>query len=512
MSAETRASLETYRKEARHLKKAHALHDADALGRLAKYIAPDKPLKHADYLHVIAREAGHDSWPKLKFAMESETMNREQRAERLKTALYFGQHWVTEKLLEVDRDLGTANLGLQIALGDLQAVKSALKSDIRSATRPIGIRTPILHLCFSREVHRRPELCDDIVAIAELLVANGASVNDGYPPEPGADHTLSALYGAMCHADNFALGRWFLENGADPNDNESLYHSTELGHTKALKCLLEHGAKPDGTNALPRALDFGNQEMIRLLLEHGADPNITVPDHPSGQPMNTIPSLHQAVRRNVAAPIIDLLLSHGADTEAVWEGHTAYAMARIFGNQEAALQLEKKGCRTTLSVMEEILADCADGKTPRISSDMRDLGPEDRKLLTQLATAPGRLPHMNTLVSVGFDPELTDDMGLPPLHVAGWNGLSSEVKYFLSLKPDLTRKNNFGGDALDTVLHGSEFAPAHAQSDHIECARLLLAAGSMIFPDFISGCGNEEMVDFLQNWVSENPRSLTQRP
>ncbi|MEP3429221.1 MAG: ankyrin repeat domain-containing protein [Roseibium sp.] len=511
MSTETHASLEVFRKEARRLKKAHALHDADALALVAKHITSDKPLKHADYLHVIAREAGHDSWPKLKFSLESADMNREEQAERLKRALFFGQHWATEKLLEANPDLGKANLGLQLALGDLKAVKSALASDPQNATRPIGIRTPILHLCFSKEVHRRPELSDDMTAIAELLVANGASVNDGYPPEPGADHKLSALYGAMCHADNFELGRWLLGNGADPNDNESLYHSTELGHTKALECLLQNGARPDGTNALPRALDFGNQEMIHLLLEHGADPNVTVPDHPSGQAMNTIPSLHQAIRRKTSMPIIELLLQHGADAKAVWEGHTAYAMARIFRNQPAAHHLEEKGFRTSLSAAEETLAGCADGRVLGANVELSDLGPEDRMLLTRLASEPGNLNQIKALVASGLDPDETDEMGLPPVHVAGWNGLGEEVAYFLSLDPDLSRKNDFGGDALDTVLHGSEFAPQHPQADHTECARQLLEAGSLIYPDFLTGCGNEEMVAFLESWIETHPESLTQR-
>ena len=117
----------------------------------------------------------------------------------------------------------------------------------------------------------RPDLVPDAIAIAEALVERGADVNDGYPVAPGSDHLLSALYGAIGHADNIALGRWLLEHGADPNDNESLYHSTELSGTAALKLLLKHGARPAGTNALARALDFREEDKVRLLLEAGAD-------------------------------------------------------------------------------------------------------------------------------------------------------------------------------------------------------------------------------------------------
>lgn len=493
-------SLEIHKKAARNLRKAYAKGDASAVSRVTEHIAERKALKHADFLHVIAREEGYESWPKLKFSLESSAMNREQRAERLKVALYFGQNWVIEKLLKDDPVLKDANLGLQIALYDLAAVRAALAENPNAATRIIGIRSPLLHLAFSREIHRSPGKAQDMLAIAELLVANGADVDDGYPAEPGADHKLSALYGAMCHADNFELGKWLLEKGANPNDDESLYHSTELSRTRSLAILLQHGARPDGTNALPRALDFENVEMVRLLLEAGADPNITVPDHPSGQPMNTIPSLHQAVRRGRSVEVIELLLKHGANPDAVWEGHTAYAMARIYGNQSAAGFLKSRGHDHPLSTNERILAACAEGVERPGKLELEDLCHEDRSLLTTIAAEPGRLDQIKALVAAGLDPDGADSMGLPPLHVAGWNGLVPETAFFLSLGPDLTRKNGYGGDALDTVVHGSEFAPKRPEADHISCARLLLEAGSVLYPQFVTACGNEDLANFLEEW------------
>lgn len=502
MSAGPAASLETYKKSARRLRKAHLKGDADAQARVAKHVAPGARLKHADFLHVVAREAGHDSWPKLKFALESAAMNRAERAERLKMALYHGQHWVTDKLLADDPALKDDNLGLQIALYDLEAVRLALAADPQAATATIGVRRPILHLAFSKDIHRRPDKLADMLAIADVLVAGGADVNDGYPPEPGADHMISALYGALCHADNFELGRWLLEKGADPNDNESLYHSTELAHTRALELLLEHGARPDGTNALPRALDFDDAAKVRLLLEAGADPNITQPDHPSGQPMNTIPSLHQAARRGASVEVVEMLLEHGADATAVWDGHTPHAMALIYGNRPVAEYLAAQGHARPLNGNEAILAACAANTPVAARLDKTQLSEEDSGLLTRLAFMPGKLEHLKALVAAGLDPEVTDEMGLPPLHVAGWNGLAEETAYFLSLGPDLTHRNRFGGDALDTVVHGSEFAPVRPEADHIACARLLLEAGSVLDPGYIAGCGNPEMVAFLEDWLS----------
>lgn len=497
--------LDAHKKAARRLRKQHAAGDADVAARVSAHVSGDRPLRHADFLHVIAREAGQDSWPKLKFAIESRAMNRQEKAERLKVALYFGQHWVTERLLKDEPDLKDDNLGLKVALYDLDGVRRAIEADPGSATRKVGIRSPMLHLAYSQEIHRSPDKSGDMLAIAELLCEGGAGVDDGYSPDPDGDYTLSALYGAMCHADNDALGKWLLEKGANPNDDESLYHSTELGHTRALALLLKHGAKPDGTNALPRALDFDNLEMVRMLLEAGADPNLTVPDHPSGLSMNTIPSLHQAARRGASVEVVDLLLTFGADPNAVWDGHTAHAMACLYGNIPVADHLAGKGFATPLNGNERVLAACASGADVPGMLDLGGLSEEDKGLLTRLAFIPGKLDHMKRLVTAGLDPDVPDSMGLPPLHVAGWNGLVEEVAYFLTLSPDLTRKNDYGGDALDTVIHGSEFAPKRAEADHMSCARLLLEAGSVLYPDFISGCGNEDMVQFLEDWRDAHP-------
>jgi ankyrin repeat protein len=71
--------------------------------------------------------------------------------------------------------------------------------------------------------------------------------------------------------NNMPLASWLLEHGADPNDGESLYHSTELGHHEGLRLLLAHGADPKGTNALLRAMDFHDIEAVKMLMEAGAE-------------------------------------------------------------------------------------------------------------------------------------------------------------------------------------------------------------------------------------------------
>lgn len=493
------SELEKYRFAAKRLKKAFAAGKPLALERLHAVVPDAGKPKHADFLHVIACESGHESWPKLKFALETDGMTRDQRAERLKVALYSGQRWVVDKLLAADPTLTGHNLGLQIATYDLAAVTAAME-DPSAATRMIGVRSPILHLAFSKYIHMVPERSGDMLAIAEVLVRNGADPNDGYAVEPGSDHKISALYGALGHANNLALAEWLLEHGATPDDNESLYHATEPGHHEGLKLLIKHGVQTRGTNALPRALDFDDLEAVRLLLDHGADPNEAVRSHPSGEPVDTIPALHQAARRWCSGDIVRLLLEHGADAKATWQSHTPYGLARIYGNAPAAGVLHDAGHATPLTATEAALACCAGGVAPADRITAEDLSAEERLLLTRVAATPDRLDHLKALVTAGLDPNLAQEWGTPPLHVAGWEGLPEHVAFLLSLSPDLKHRNDYGGDALGTVIHGAAHCPHADARDHIACARLLLEAGAELRRDAIDNAGTEGMAVFLESW------------
>ncbi|MGF1475977.1 MAG: ankyrin repeat domain-containing protein [Geminicoccaceae bacterium] len=427
-------------------------------------------------------------------------MDPDEPAEKLKRALYFGRKQVVRDLLDEDPGIPQQDLGLQIATYDLEAVRTAL-ADPSKAREPIGVRTPILHLAFSKYIHMAPDKRNEMLAIADLLLANGADPNDGFSPEPEADYRLSALYGALGHADNMPLAAWLLDHGANPDDGESLYHSTELGHHEGLKLLIRHGANPRGTNALLRALDFDDREAVRLLLDQGADPDETIPDHPDGLSFGVIPALHQAARRCCSADTADLLLERGADPLRRWNGHTAHALAKIYGNQAVAQLLASKGHAETLSPLEAALAACAEGRAPKQPIDPAALGDEDKRLITRIVQKPDRLDHVKALVEAGLDPNQADEQNLPPLHLAGWVGLPPHVAYLLTLSPDLAHKNNYGGDALGTVIHGAEFAPDRAERDHIGCARLLLEAGAELRPGHIEGTGSEDMAAFLRGWV-----------
>ncbi len=506
-------TIDHLRRDAESLRKAYEAREPHARQRIANYPPRshgDRP-GHADFLHVIARENCFESWPALQLAAELHGLGRAARQQRLKIALFHGQVHVARRILDETPDLADGQLDLEIALYDRAGVARALKADPQAAVRRLGPRTPMCHLAFSRYIQARPELADDMIAIADMLVARGASVDDSMPVSPDNDHQLSALYGAIGHAGNLVLGRWLLEHGANPNDGESLYHATELGHREGLRMLLDHGADPRGTNALLRAMDFHDVEAVRMLLEAGALADEFNGAHVGGERPWVVPALHQAARRMSDAKMIRVLLDAGADPTREFEGCTAYGYARVFGNRALAEAIEARGSVPKLTDEEKLLACAAEREdTPGQYVDPHRLPEGYRNIVRTILHLPGKLDHVKRLVAIGIEYDRPDAEGLTPVQVAGWEGLPEVMDYFLRLKPDLSHVNGYGGTLLSTIIHGSENNPARAGRDYICCLRLALEEGVALPRRAADMAGVPEIAEFLAGWAAERPGQVVE--
>ncbi len=500
--------LEYLRRQAKTLQKQYETGDKAAADRVHPHVGSKASgLKRADFLHVIALENSFATWPQMKEAVEAFGMDRAAKVQRLKIALAHGQTGIIKRLMDEVPDLTEGHFGLQVALLQDGPVLAALRDDPGLAVRPAGPRLPMIHLAFSKAVHVWPDREDAMLAIAENLVAKGADVNASVDHD---GHPLSALYGAIGHADNMVLGRWLLEHGADPNDGESLYHATELGHHNGLKMLLKHGAKPNGTNALLRAMDFDDVVAVQMLLEAGADPN-GFEDAPVGGEMPwVIPALHQAARRQVSDEMCRVLLDAGADPGREYMWASAYAFARVFGHAGLAKMIEAKGNVPRLSAEENLLAMAAEGRVPEGTYlDEAQLPKAYEHIIREMVHLPGKLPHIKRLVALGLFYDKPDNEKLTPVQVAGWEGLTEQMSYFLSLRPDLGHKNAYGGTLLSTIVHGSENAPKGPEKDHVGCARIALEEGVALPKQAVRLAGDPAMAAFLSEWAAAHPGQVT---
>lgn len=491
--------LDDLRRQAKTLQKSYERGERGAIDRIAlAQLRRSGALKRADFLHVIAREHSFASWPMMKASVELRGMDRAAKLQRLKIALAHGQAQVAQQIITDTPDLAEGEFGLQVALYDLAAVETALGLDAGAAIKPSGGKTPILHLAFSPMLRVWPDKENDMRAIAQMLVAHGASVNDGMPAEPGSDHMLSALYGAIGHARNLPMAEWLLDQGADPNDDESLYHATELGHAEGVKMLLAAGADPTGTNALLRAMDADDVDMVKLLLDAGADPN---------EENGGMTALHHAAIRQCSAEVCALLLEHGADQSIVRAGVTPYACARVFGHRVLTDILDPK----PLTALEEQLSMAAEGVIAENTFlDPSGLPRPYANLLRDILYLPGKLPHIEALVALGLPWDAPDEAGLTPVQLAGWEGLPDVMRFFLHLKPDLGHVNGYGGTLLSTIIHGSENNPNRTERDYLGCLELALREGVALPKRAIALAGEPEVSEFLSDWAARHPGQVVE--
>lgn len=506
-------SPDTLRREAKTLRKAYEAGGEAAIQRV-RSVRPrsdDTDLKHADYLHIVAREVGFSSWPALVASVELRGLDRAEQVQRLMSATGEGQDVVVRQLLSEDPSLGRETLSLAASLYDLEGMTGLLDggADIHAKQ---GRATPFLHFCRSRMLRLFPEREGDMLAIADLFASHGIDVNAGLPVEDGAPHILSPLYFALGHAGNMPLARWLLAAGADPNDGESLYHATELGHSDGVKLLLAHGAKPAGTNALPRAMDFDDADMVRLLLDAGADPNEFAPGDVGGDAPFVVPALHQAARRMSSPPVVEALFAAGSDVNRLWQGKSAYAFASVYGNQALAERLASAGADTTLTQEEALMAKAARGEA--VSGEALDpakLHDDFRNILRNIVHLPGSLPRIRAFVEIGVEYDRPDPVeGLTPVQVAGWEGLPEALDYLLDLRPDLSHVNDYGGTLFSTILHGSENNPSRDGRDYIGCLRRVLHEGVALPRRALTAAGSAEIRDFLTDWAEAHPGQVVE--
>ena len=204
------------------------------------------------------------------------------------------------------------NLALALALGDLPAVQRALAgADLARPLPPFG--APALAAVVFSSLARLDDCRAGHVATVRWLLAQGADANGRWAPAAHADQPLPLLYGAVARAACFETVQALLEAGADPNDNESLYHATEQADRSILDALVQAGARWPGTNALFRQLDHDDLPGLHQALALGADANELSPT------IGTRP-LHHALMRGRGLTFVQALVTAGADP-AVHDGH-----------------------------------------------------------------------------------------------------------------------------------------------------------------------------------------------
>lgn len=452
-------------------------------------------LRLRDAHSCIAREYGFASWEDLRSLIEAIRLSDKASdpsalADAFACLAYAGdiaggmnrsRPGAAVRLLSDNPGLAAQNPWIACAVGDVSIVRRQIESAPSWVNEPGGpLALPPLVTTTHSGLLRLAEYKARLHETVDLLLAAGADPNQSvvsrWPPAavaaPSKDHKLSALYGAAGVSHDVELTRRLLAAGADPNDNESLYHSLES--PACTRALLEAGAIVTGTNALYRSLDLDDLDTFRLLLSHAAGAS----ELQGGR------LLLWAIRRRRSPAHIEAILAAGVDpTVKTKDGVSAYVQALRYGLPEVAEVLQQEGVKESVTDDDLFIAACARGDIDaarHIQSRRSDLpaalSESQFRLLPELAAAGYGAP-VRVMVELGWPIAVRGgDWSASALNHAVFRGDAALTQYLLEHGASWTEEHGYGDNACGTLSWASLNEPV-ADGDWVACAAALVAHG-----------------------------------
>ncbi len=443
-----RPNLDFYRKQAKALRKAFAAGEAGPAARVTAHLPRRRGpgLALSDAQHVIARELGFESWPKLKKYIETVTGATSRRCRLLSTDLAYNQERA-DALLAVLPD------GLPGALEIVRELHPLYTQASDAALRAVRLSTADARLIYARD--HGFESWDDLVRHLE-------AIRDGKAVEP-----FLAAFAAIEAGNMDALAQ----------------------AVRAEPTLLNAGGT-NGNTLLNLAVSVKRPDAVRLLLDAGADPNRA--NNRGWTP------LHQAAYSN-QPQTAQALLDAGAavDLSARGDGGTPLVVALFWGHREMADLLSGHGL-----VPDNLRVAAGVGHPDRVASFFRADGGlteaagahrgfyrphsgfpawkqsgDPQEILDDAlvyACKSGRLEVLSLLVNHGARVQADPYRGTPLLWAA-WCKRGEVVEWLLDHGADVNQRATFGGPS-----HGKGVTALHlaAQVGHLELVRLLTARGA----------------------------------
>jgi ankyrin repeat protein len=231
-----------------------------------------------------------------------------------------------------------------------------------------------------------------------------------------------------------------LKYGADPNDEEAVYHSPEGYENESMEALVETGRMTTHSLSimLLRKLDWHDESAVGYLLEHGADPNFAW--------RGGYPALHHALARSNGLVFFALLFEYGADAGQTSHGISVAVRAAREGRNDVLGLLEQIGSTLDFQGVDRLIAACAAGyadaikiiaaRSPELRQELLSMGGDLLARFSLNANEAG----VRRLIELGVDvnaPYIRGDGyfdiagGSLAIHVAAWLDYSRIVKLLI---------------------------------------------------------------------------------
>ena len=370
---------------------------------------------------------------------------------------------------------------------------------------------PLLYVCNSRYRTSDESVHATRLEAAQALIDLGADVNAGLREAETIRGYRTALGSAIGKARSPRLAGLLLSAGADIADGPTLYEGCAMWEAvraldvESLQLLL--AAEPPQwhvCHALPHALRHNDLALVRLLLDHGGDPNWHMGAW--GFKGNC---LHEAVVLGNDLAIVEALLAHGGQANhqdrdgrtplalavalhrdeiaALLRRHDAdeaqvrpvdrWVAASFEGDIDTAMQLaiEHSGQADAVQTLYGNTATKAQRAAARAQLAPFFKGADHlwlcRVIARQTEDAPPVLRGadeqvVRLLLGGGLDPNMADDDGEFPLHLASAANDAGALNALLAYGADTTALNFAGQTPLDIALAHGYQALAAQLSEH----------------------------------------------
>jgi ankyrin repeat protein len=456
-------SLEQLRKQAKDLLRAHRAGDPPAVARVAAY-EPGEPLKLTGTQHVVAREHGFPSWPRLRAYVERVAAHGpglehayhedldyyEGRAYGLHASARDGTETAVAAFDRWQAQLTEAGARTVVARQHGFASWSALRRHV-AGLRDSG--EPFARAYRAVEAHDVDGLRAQLETFPDLAAAVGTNGND-----------LLGMAGATCDE---RLVRVLLDAGANPTRGNAhgwtpLHQAAYSNLPLLARMLLDEGvpvdvsARGDGGTPLVIALFEGHRETAELLAEHGVHPR----------------NLRAAAGLGRVDLVEELIAPDGrlapeaSAHRAYYRPHSGFPDWRPSDDPQEVLDeaLAWAARSDRVGVLEPLVR-----RGARLEADVY------RGSALMWAAATGRTAAVRRLIELGADPSgrstfggPTHGEGVTPLHLAAQHGHVDAARALLDAGADPT--------ARDAIYDATPDGWAE-HGGHPEVAAAILRAG-----------------------------------